>query len=397
MRLKIAFALLALTSFAFAQQDQQRRIVRPVNNASAVRLQGTLAPRARADMDRGPVASAMRLDRMTMVFSRTAAQQAELDRLLVAQHDPSSADYHRWLTPEEFGDRFGVTEADVNLVAVWLVAQGFTVDDIARGRTWIAFSGTAAQVEAAFHAPLHNYMVGGKLHFAPSVEAAVPDAFAPVVSAITGLNDFRPRPHSKARQVDPRLTSSLSGNHFVVPGDFGIIYNLPDYVNGVFQSGNDGTGQTIGVVGQTISSGTVAVSTLSSDNATFRSLGGLPAGSLTLTPVGSPPSNFATGDFSEASLDIQWSGAIAPGANIIFAYSQNALNNSLQFLVNQNVATVISISYGGCEASFNASDYTTIEGYLQQANIQGQTVTVAAGDLGAADCDGTPQNPTAVV
>ena len=370
--------------------------MRPVNNASAVRLQGTLAPRARADMDRGPVASAMRLDRMTMVFSRTAAQQAELDRLLVAQHDPSSADYHRWLTPEEFGDRFGVTEADVNLVAVWLVAQGFTVDDIARGRTWIAFSGTAAQVEAAFHAPLHNYMVGGKLHFAPSVEAAVPDAFAPVVAAVTGLNDFRPRPHSKARQVAPRLTSSLSGNHFVVPGDFGIIYNLPDYVNGVFQSGNDGTGQTIGVVGQTISSGTVAVSTLSSDNATFRSLGGLPAGSLTLTPVGSPPSNFATGDFSEASLDIQWSGAIAPGANIIFAYSQNALNTSLPSLVNQNVATVISISYGDCEASFNASDYTTIEGYLQQANIQGQTVTVAAGDLGAADCDGTPQNPTAV-
>ena len=269
----------------------------------------------------------------------------------------------------------------MNLVAVWLAAQGFTVDEIARSRTWIAFSGTAAQVETAFHAPLHNYMVAGKLHFAPSVEAAVPDAFAPAVSAITGLNDFRPRPHSQTRHIDPRLTSSLSGNHFVVPGDFGIIYNLPDYVNGAFQSGNDGAGQTIGVVGQSSSSGTVAVSTLSSDNATFRSLGGLPAGSLTLTPVGSPSNNFATGDFSEASLDIQWSGAIAPNANIIFAYSQNALNTSLPSLVNQNIATVISVSYGDCEANFSAGEYSTIEGALAQANAQGQTVTVAAGDL----------------
>ena len=89
MRLKLAFSVLLLSSFAFAQQtQQQRRIVRPVNNASSVRLQGTLAPRARADLDRGPVVSSMRLDRMTMVFSRTAAQQAELDRLLAAQHDP---------------------------------------------------------------------------------------------------------------------------------------------------------------------------------------------------------------------------------------------------------------------------------------------------------------------
>src|SRR5664279_1168494 len=187
MRLKLPFAVLILTSFAFGQQPQQRRIVRPVDNASAVRLQGTLAPRARVDLDRGPVAAIMPLDRMSIVFSRTAAQQAELDRLLAAQHDPSSPEYHKWLTPEEFGDRFGLADADVSLVGAWLTAQGFTVEEIARSRTWIAFHGTAAQVEAAFHTPLHNYMVAGKLHFAPSVEAAVPDAFVPVVSAITGL------------------------------------------------------------------------------------------------------------------------------------------------------------------------------------------------------------------
>jgi subtilase family serine protease len=397
MRLRLASTVVLISSFAFAQQAQQQRIVRPVNNASAVRLQGTMAPRAHADLDRGPVASSLRLDRMTMVFSRTAAQQAELDQLLVAQHDPNSADYRRWLTPEEFGDRFGLADADIQLVGAWLTAQGFSVEEIARSRTWIAFSGTAAQVETAFHAPLHNYLVGGQMHYAPSTEAAVPDAIAPVVAAITGLNDFRPRLHSTVRHVDPRLTSSLSGNHFLVPGDFGTIYNLPDYVNGVFQSGNDGTGQTIGIVGQATDTTTNGITSiaLSSDNVTFRSLAGLPAGNLSVTPVGSP-NNFTSADFSEASLDIQWSGAVAPNANIVFAYSQNALSNSLQFLVNQNVASVISISYGDCEADWSSGATTTVEGYLAQANAQGQAVTAAAGDTGAADCDGTPQNPVAV-
>ena len=139
MRLKYVFAIVLLASFALAQQTEQRRIVRPVNNASVVRLQGTLAPRARADLDRGAVAGSMPLDRMTLTFSRTAAQQAELDRLLAAQQDPSSPDYHRWLTPEEFGNRFGLANADVQLVGAWLTAQGFTVDEIARSRTWIAF------------------------------------------------------------------------------------------------------------------------------------------------------------------------------------------------------------------------------------------------------------------
>jgi Pro-kumamolisin, activation domain len=395
MRLKFVFAVLLVTSSALAQQPQQRRIVRPVDNASPVRLQGTLAPRARADLDRGLVAATMPLDRITMVFARTAAQQADLDRMLAAQHDPTSPEYHKWLTPEEFGDRFGLADADLSLVGAWLTAQGFTVDEIARSRTWIAFHGTAAQVEAAFHAPLHNFMVAGELHFAPSAEAAVPDAFAPVVAAITGLNDFRPRPHSSVRHPGPRLTSSLSGNHFVVPGDFGTIYDLPDYVNGVFQPGNDGTGQTIGIVGQTSATGgTIAVSTISSDTATFRIVSQLPPGTLNLVPVGTP-GQFTSGDADESNLDVQRAGSVAPGATITLAYSNNALNTSLPQLVQLNPST-ISISYGDCEANFSAGEYTTIETALSQAQAQGTTVTASAGDNAATDCDGNPQTPATI-
>jgi subtilase family serine protease len=174
------------------------------------------------------VAAAMPIENMSIVFSRTAAQQAELDQLLAEQQDQNSANYHKWLTPEEFGNRFGLGEEDVKYVAGWLITEGFTVNEIARSRTWISFSGNVAQVEAAFQTPIHNYVVDGVLHYAPAAEAALPSALSDVVTTITGLDDFRPRSHSRARQVNPQLTSSLSGNHFLVPGDFGTIYDLPD-------------------------------------------------------------------------------------------------------------------------------------------------------------------------
>jgi subtilase family serine protease len=351
-------------------------------------------PRARADLDRGPVAAAMPIENMSIVFSRTAAQQAELDQLLAEQQDQNSANYHKWLTPEEFGNRFGLGEEDVKYVAGWLITQGFTVNEIARSRTWISFRGNAAQVEAAFQRPIHNYVVDGVLHYAPAAEAAVPSALSDVVATITGLDDFRPRSHSRARQVNPQLTSSLSGNHFLVPGDFGTIYDLPDYVNGVFQSGNDGTRQTIGVVGQTSGgTNTVAISTITSDVTTFRNLSNLPSGNVNMVPVGSP-TQFSTTDAQEAALDIEWSGAVAPNASIIFAYSTNALTTSLQYLVNQGgaVVQVISISFGDCEANM-AGQIPAIESTLAQASAQGQSVFAAAGDNGATDCDGTAQNP----
>ena len=390
----VTFAMVLFASLSPAQETRQNRIVRPIDNRSVVRLAGTVHPRARAGADRGPVPPTMRLERMMLVFQPSPQQQADLDQSLAEQQDPSSVNYHKWLTPEQFADRFGLSQHDVDVAAEWLRSQGFTVEETARGRNWIAFTGIAAQVEAAFQTPIHNFLVDGKWHFAPDAEATVPDAFSGVIAAISGLHDFRPRAQSRVRRISPRLTSSLSGNHYIVPGDFGIIYNLPDYANGVFQSGNDGSGQTIGIVGQT----TLTSSGPYTDNDTFRSVSNLPAANLTQTLAGSTAPAFSSIDADEANLDIEWTGAVAPNAAIIFAYSSDALRNSLPFLVNQNIASVISISYGSCEngGTFSAGDITAIEGYLAQANAQGQTVTAAAGDVGAADCDGTAQTPSAV-
>jgi len=410
MRLKLVAALILLTAFAFAQEAQPRRIVRPIDNASVVRLQGTMHPRVRAAADRGPVSPTMSLERMMLVFQPTPAQQAALDQLLADQQDPSSVNYHQWLTPEQFADRFGLPQPDIDVAAAWLRSQGFTVVETARGRTWIAFSGIAAQAEAAFRTSIHNYLVDGKMHFAASSDVSVPDAFAGVVAGIGGLHDFAPRPLSVKPQ--PRVTSSLTGNHFLAPGDFATIYNLPSYTNGAVCTSpcNDGTGQTIAVMGQTDLStdsnpgrnGTpgavVNGQQQQYDVVTFRNLAGLPALTSTnfqivvVPPFGDP--GVVTSDVDEANLDVEWAGATAPNANLIYVIENssnggNGAFGALEYAVNKVAANVFSISYGLCEPQVDATDKSMLTAAGVQANAQGQTIVAPAGDSGAADCDTT--------
>lgn len=387
----VAFLFLLSSLSSFGQQSVRDRLIRPIDNQRLVRLKGSLPSRARGEFDQGPVSPALQLNRLTIVFQRTAEQEAALQQLLSEQHDTASANYHKWLTPSEFGEKFGVSQHDLDIVTSWLLSQGFSVEEISPSHTSIAFSGIAAQVEASFHTQLHRYKAGGALHYAPAAEPYLPESLAAIVSAITSLNDFHPHPHVIARHpTQPHLTSSISGNHFLIPGDLGTIYNLPDYVQGAFQSGLDGSGQTIAIVGQTqIVGGTAGPFT---DIDTFRSVSNLPPTHLQVILGGTDP-GVSSGDIEEANLDIQWAGSAAPNANIVFVYSADALGQSLAYIVNHVPAQVVSTSYGDCEANIS-SEIATIEGYLKQANAEGMTVVSAAGDNDAADCDGTPQNPT---
>src|SRR6185503_6952905 len=121
-------------------------------------------------------------------------------------------------------------------------AEGLTVDEVARGRNWIWFSGTAGQVQAALRTEIRRYRVAGDLHFANAVEPSLPAAIEPLVSAVLGLDDFRP---GSARAPRPQFTSG-GGFHSLVPDDFATIYNLWPLYN----SGYDGSGQRIVVIGR---------------------------------------------------------------------------------------------------------------------------------------------------
>ena len=314
-----------------------------------------------------------------MVFKLSPAQQADLAKLLAEQQDSRSPNYRKWLTPEQYAARFGISDSDLAQVSSWLKSQGLTVDGFSRGRTQVFFSGSASQVESAFHTQFNRYLVDGQTSIANAVEISVPEAIAGMVQGFRGFENFRPQPRVHA--VKPNFTSHQTGNHFIAPGDFATIYNVPAAL--------DGTGQTIAVVGQTDIN--------FSDVDAFRTAAGLPARTtgasanfqkILITGGGS---GFNDGDEVEANLDVEWSNAVAKKATIlyVFAGANSTTKNvfdALQFAIDNNLAPVISISYGNCEA--NLTGFVNIlQQEAQQANSQGQTITSASGDSGAGDCE----------
>src|SRR5215469_2666724 len=110
------------------------RIRGPIVDADRVVVEGNVHPLARPGNDQGVVADGTRIDRMVLVLQPSAAQQADLDALTAAQQDPESLLYHQWLTPEEFGNRFGVSASDLAQITRWLQAHGFAVEPVPAGR-----------------------------------------------------------------------------------------------------------------------------------------------------------------------------------------------------------------------------------------------------------------------
>ena len=373
---RVIISIAAFLIFSVAAPAQVRnRIQQNIGDTEPVMI---AAPHslARPEFDQGRVEGSLRIDRASMVFKLAPAQQADLEKLLAQQQDPHSANYRKWLTPEQYAARFGMSDSDLAQVSAWLKSQGLTVDGFSRGRTQVFFSGSAAQVESAFHTQFNRYLVNGQTSIANAVEISVPQAIAEMVQGFRGFENFRPQPRVHA--VKPNFTSHQTGNHFVAPGDFATIYNVPAAL--------DGTGQTIAVVGQT------QINT--SDIDAFRTAAGLPArtsGNFQQVLITGGGTGFNDGDEVEANLDLEWTQAVAKKATILYVYagSNSTTKNvfdALQFAIDNNLAPVISISYGNCEAHLT-SFVTTLQQEAQQANAQGQTIMAASGDSGAGDCE----------
>jgi hypothetical protein len=382
--------LLLLSAFtASAQAAVQNRIAGAVNNGSRVALPGTVGGRARHSVDLGLAPANRKLESLSLRFSMTPAQQADLNQLLAAQLDPSSPSYHQWLTSEQFGVRFGLSSSDLANVSSWLTSQGFTVTGVAKSSTFITFSGTVGQVQQAFGTTIHNVSHNGEQHITNLTAPTLPSAIASVVLAVTGLDDFKLKPRSRARNVtsdsvQPSFTTTVGGvtSHYIAPGDLYTIYDFPPS-----SSNLTGTGITIAVMGMTdLTQGNV----LPDANITaFRNAAGLPPINLKLQLAGTTDPGLSAGDIDEAHLDVEWSGAAAPGAAIVYVYGSDVLANSLTYAIDTSptIAPIITISYGGCESGFGASFLAAYNQLLQLANVKGITVMSSSGDDGATDCD----------
>jgi subtilase family serine protease len=357
-----------------------------IGNADHSNIAGSLNPHAQPQFDTGRLPSGTRINGITIVFNRTAQQEADLKALIAAQQDPASPLYHQWLSPDQFAARFGMAESDLDAVESWLQQQGFSIDSVARSQNAIHFSGSAGQVEQAFQTEMHTYKMNGVQHFAPSTALSLPADLAPTVLGIKNLDDFRPQAHvvfnknARARKSFTGAGSTTANNEtiFFAPGDIVTAYDIQP----TYSSGYTGVGQSITLVGQS--------SILVSDIAAFQNAAGLTvkAPSEFLVP-NSGTAAVSDGDEGESDLDIEWSGAIATGATINFVYTGNNPNygafDALEYAIDENIGTIISSSYGTCEAALGGA---TLEAKLEEAATQGQTVMAAAGDDGSTDCSG---------
>lgn len=382
---------LALAAQAAAPPPARDLITAPVDLARLHTLAGNTRGEANPQNDRGKVPDTLVLDHMLLQLQRSPERQQALENLLNAQLDKSSPSFHKWLTAQEFGRVFGPSQGDIDRVCAWLRASGFTVNLVYPSRTTIDFSGTAGIVATALHTEIHNLSVNGQDHIANMSDPRIPEALAPVVAGVVSLHDFRP--HSMRR---PRVQYSASGGGYdfqlIAPADLATIYDL----NAAFQAGYTGQGQTIAVLEdsdiyseQDWVSFRRVLGLSGYTTGTFLAVNPFPASGATNC---TDPGGFGEGEF-EATLDVEWASAAAPGATIWAAICADTDTTSGIVLAEQNILNlatppqVVSISYGECEVANGVAANVAANSAAQQAAAQGISVFVAAGDEGAASCD----------
>jgi trimeric autotransporter adhesin len=398
---EITFVFLAgLLCFAITAHSQSSRrglITQAISETSRITLPGNVHPLATRAADRGPVPESMPADRMLLLLKRSPEEQVQLREFLESLQDTNSPNFHKWLTPQQFGAQWGPADSDIAAVTAWLQSHGFAVAGLSPGRIAIEFSGTASQLKQAFQTEIHTYSVNGEIHHANNVNPTIPAALSPVVAGIATLNDFHPKAPVKrgplgiynttTRQVRQALTSSSDTGNFlyVGPADAATIYDTPVPALNPNYTGKtiDGTGAIIGVAGE-------ANINLSQD-ANYRKLFGLAANAPTVIVDGGVNPGINS-DSIEFYLDTQISNGIAPGARLYFYTSAGTdvdygIDLAVLRAVDDNVVDVLSLSWEECEAYLGASGNYFVNAAWEQAAAQGISVSVASSDSGSAGCD----------
>jgi hypothetical protein len=367
------------------------RVTGAIDESDLVVLRGNVHPLARPESDRGAVEDGFPAARMLLLLLRSGEQEAELQEFIRAAHTPGDPRFHQWLKPREFGLLYGPADSDIATVTEWLESHGFTINKVHAGRVAIEFSGTAGQVREAFHTEIHRYAIDGEMHIATDRDPEIPAALAPVIAGLAPVNDFHARSNVKilgsarfnrtTHEAQPEWTYPEGGGnttYVFAPGDFATQYDI----NSVYKAGTNGAGQSIAI----LSASNVDLSLV----AAYQKLFGLAANLPQVVIDGIDPGQ--NGAATEAYLDLEVSDSVAPGATVILYTSDgtattDGLTLAAYRAVEDDVAGVLSTSYGECEESLGQSGNTFWNAIWQQAAAQGQTAFVSAGDGGSAGCD----------
>lgn len=368
------------------------RIAQAIDETQLTALKGNVHPLARPEFDQGAVPDATPMNRMLLLLRRSPEQEAALQQLMADQMSKGSPYFHNWLTPAQFGAQFGPADADIQTITNWLSSQGFHDIKVGDGKLTIEFSGNVGLVRHAFHTDIHHFLVNGETRQANVSDPQIPTALTPVVAGIVSLHNFPKRfmirragAYNGRRDSHgtPQLTTSTGCGtnqaqpcYALGPADFAAIYDIPAALTGA--------GSKVAIIG---------FSNINPQDVTaFRTVFGLPANPPNIVLNGPDPGNSGpNGEEGEADLDVEWSGAVAPMAQIDFIVSEDTLTSgglelSSLYVVDNNTDDIMSLSFGGCEAGLGGEN-AFLNALWEQAAAQGITVTVSSGDPGAAGCD----------
>ena len=382
-----AMSNIALAQNAGTQVSPRPLITQRVDEAKLKVLRGNTHLLARPEFDLGTAPASLPMERMLLVLKRTPEQQTALRRLLDVQQDKKSPSYHKWLTPTQFGRQFGPSDSDIQAVVSWLQSHGFQVGST-KGRTVLEFSGSASQVQEAFHTSIHKFIVNGKQHWANSGDPSIPAALAPAVAGIFSLHNFEKKPASHftpqaiparvAPGKKPQVTFPQNGTnvHALAPDDYRVIYNM----NALTVTGQS----TIAVIGRS------NLFNEGADVANFQSIFG--GGLFSITLNGPDPGDLGGGEEAEATLDSTWSMALAPGANVQLVVSASTdttdgIDLSEVYIIENNLAAIMTESFSACELFATDAQLAGATALAEQAAAQGITYFVSTGDDGSAGCD----------
>ena len=394
----LVVGLLSSTTTLHAQSYRTALITQPVIESQRVTLSGNVHPLATRAADRGAAPASMPAGRMLLLLQRSSDQEQALRATIESLHDRNSPNFHKWLTPAQFGAQWGAADSDIAAVTAWLQSNGFEVKGPTAGRTAIEFSGTTGQIQQAFHTEIHLYQVNGQMHHANATNPQIPAALAPIIAGVSMLNDFHPQSMAQkgprgiynigTRKARPEYTptgGSSSNFLYVGPADAATVYDSPIKALNPAATGTtiDGTGTKIGIVGDS------NISIAQDDK--YRQLFGLTSNSPTVIVDGDTDPG-VNGDALEAYLDTQVAGGIAPGAQV---YLYTAADTNLDYglnlaavrAVNDNMVDVLSVSFAECEAQLAYPGNEFFNALWEQAAAQGISVTVSTGDSGSAGCD----------
>jgi hypothetical protein len=418
-----ALAALALTSaFGYGQKTKgsavPSRVTAGVDDTRLFRLAGNVHPLPTGTQDLGRLNSGKMLERMVLVLQRSREQELALQQFNERQYDPQSPDFHHWLHAEEFGRLYGPSDDDIATVTSWLQNHGFSIYKVSKGRVTIEFSGTVAQVESALHVEMHHYLVNDVEHLANDRDPAIPEALSPVILGIASLHDFYDRPQvvlgdyvkrdphtGKITIVAPPSSSDQNPHTIGIPQKSGAT-PLLTYTDGVGDIHEDLTPYDFATIynilplwtastpinGKGVKIAISGVSDIaSSDVSTFRKSFGLPTLTWTTVHNGKDPGADGGGGQGENTLDVEMAGATAPGATVILVVSASTTTTggdqlSDSYIIDNEVAPIMSASYGECELGLGTAGNAAINKIWQQGATEGISIFESAGDQGSAGC-----------